>query len=650
MYLLMAPRGSTEKGFFYGHQILDGKIVVFKQYWWHLFRLMGWRDMTPPEWGGNSFKPAGLKKILHVHHCAIGDMLFLTPIFKALAEKYPGIIQTVITRKKGASILEGNPLISEVRIENENPTDDVLAQFDDIINYDGMLTVFPESELMNIYDVAAEWAGIELPDHQKKPEMYFLEEEQEAADALLGSWGFRTEDKYVVMQYDASSNVRNIPQVTVLDLAEKITYDGYKVILFGKGDLRKKVHWRCNSCGRRNFASMGSRINEIKVACTCGASSRVQRGQDRLHGLYFIDSEKVTIRIIALLIKKAAAFVGPDSCGLHLAGCFDTPSLGIFFSFDGDLRVRYYRNVRCMQVDVPCGPCFQHVKRCSRYHNAAGFSRCVEKLTSDSIYQEFASMMRGEYGKRVDPFVPPPARACPLCSSESRYYVCRKKNVCYYECLQCGAFYADREVEEPEQKMENNHDRYSLLIIERRNRNIGRFLHERFYIQGACALEVQCGAGHTLDELQRMGWETEGIDISRERTAECEKRYPSLAGRLSSAAFLDFHTDRCYTLVWMNKVFERFQNPRDVFSRASEILAEGGVFAIQATDGDEWRKDRLNPRWFGINASYAGEYSFIPDEASLRILGRQSDLEFLERETLHEPGFMLLCFRKGRDR
>lgn len=648
MYLLMAPRGSAEKGVFHGHQILDGKIVVFRQYWWHLFRLMGWRDITPPEWGGNSIKPAGLKRILHIHHCALGDMLFLTPVFRALKERYPGIVQTVITRKKGAIILEGNPWISEVRIEKENPTPPVLEQFDDIINYNGMLTVFPESELMNIFDVAAEWAGIELPDHRKKPEMYFSEEEQESADALLESWGFIPDDRYIVIQYDASSNVRNIPQATVLDLAEKISDDGYKVILFGQGDLRKKVHWRCSSCGRRNFASMGNRINEIKVACACGAGSRVQRGQDGLHGLYFIDSEKVTIRIIALLIRKAAAFIGPDSCGLHLAGCFDTPSLGIFFSFDGDLRVRYYRNVRCMQVDVPCGPCFQHGKRCSSSHNAAGFPRCVEKLTSDSIYQEFASMMRGERGKKVDPFIPPPARPCPLCASESRYYICRKKDVCYYECLKCGAFYRDREVEEPEQKVKNNHDRYSLLIIERRNRNIGRFLHERFYRQGAYVLEVQCGEGHTLDELQRRGWETEGIEISRDRTAECIKRYPSLAGRLTSAAFLDFHTERRYTLVWMNKVFERFQHPCDVFSRVFELLAEEGIFAIQVADGDDWRKNRLNPRWFGINASYAGEYSFIPDEASLRLLGGQFNLELLAGETQQEPGFMLLCFRKGR--
>ncbi|MGV8124139.1 MAG: glycosyltransferase family 9 protein [Candidatus Xenobiia bacterium LiM19] len=365
MYLLMAPRGTTEKGMFYGHQIVDGKIMVFTQYWWHLFRYMGWRDITPPGWGGSSIRPAGLNKVLHVHHSAIGDMLFTTPVFKAFAERYPGITQTVITSKKGATVLEGNPWIREIRIDRENPTDDVIAQFDDVISYDGMLTLFPESELMNVYDVAAEWAGIELADHRKKPEMYFLDHEQGIADALLASWGFSPGDRYVMIQYDASQNVRAIPHITVLDLAERIAGDGYKVVLFGQGDLGKKVQWKCKVCGKRNLARMGSRTNEIKAVCPCGASGRVQRGDDPTSGLYFIDSGTVTIRTIALLIKEAVAFIGPDSCGIHLAACFERPSLGIFFSFDGDLRMRYYRNARCMQIDVPCGPCFQHgMRRC----------------------------------------------------------------------------------------------------------------------------------------------------------------------------------------------------------------------------------------------------------------------------------------------
>lgn len=650
MYLLMAPRGTSEKGMFYGHQIVDGKIMVFKQYWWHLFRFLGWRDITPDGWGGNSIKPAGLRKVLHVHHCALGDMLFITPLFKAFAERYPGITQAVITSKKGASILEGNPWVSEIRISKELPADDVIAQFDDVINYDGMLTLFPESELMNVYDVAAEWAGIDLEDHRKKPEMYFLDHEQGIADALLASWGFSPDDKYVVIQFDASQNVRTIPHVTVLDLAERIAGDGYKVILFGQSDLGKKVQWRCKVCGRRNFARMGSRISEIKALCPCGASGSAQRRDDGIRNLYFIDSEKVTIRTIALLIKDAAAFVGPDSCGIHLAGCFEKPSLGIFYSIDGDLRMRYYRNARCMQIDVPCGPCFQHGKKRCIYQDANGFSRCVETLTSDSIYQEFTSMMRGERGRSATPFIPPPARSCPVCTSESRYYICRKKTVCYYECLQCGAFYADPEVDEPAHKVEDYHDRYLPRIIERRERSLGQMLHKRFFRPGARVLEVGCGTGHTLNELQRLGWETEGIDTSSERTAQCEKKYPLLAGRITCTTFTDFHRDMRYTLLWMNRAFERFHHPRDIFRRAFEILEEGGLFAMKVTDGDEWRKDRLRARWSGINASYAGEYSVIPDEASLRFLGDQFGFEFLGREAMHEPGFMFVAFKKGRGR
>jgi len=647
MYLLKAPSGTAENGVFHGHQIKDGKMVVFRQYWWHIFRWMGWRDITPPDWGGNNIKPAVVRKVLHINHCAIGDMLFITPLLRAFAERYPGVEQTVVTSRKGASILKGNPWVSEVRIEKEYPAEVVLEQFDDVIGYDGMIHLFLESELMNVYDIAAEWAGIELEEHQKKPEMYFLDNEQQTADALLAFWGFENEDRYVVMQYDASSRARAIPQVTVLELAERIAGDGYRVILFGQGDLGKKVQWICDACGKRNFAGMGSRTSEIRAVCSCGAGGRAQRGKDRHRGIYFIDSEKVTIRTIALLIRGAEAFIGPDSCGIHLAACFDRPSLGIFFSFDGDLRLRYYRNARCMQIDVPCGPCFTHGKVCSKHHDAAGISLCVKTLTSESIYQQFVSLMRGESKPCVVPFIPPPARACPVCASESRYYVCRKKTVCYYECLQCGAFYADRAVDEPALKVQKDHDWSIHAEIGRRKRNLGKLVHKLFYRPCISVLEVGCGSGHTLKELQRLGWYAEGIESSAVMAAECQQRYPSLAGRVKCAAFNDFRTDRRYDLLLMNKVFERFPNPCDIFRRAFEVLADGGVSALQVTDGDEWRKEKLKPHWPGITASYAGEYSVILNEESLKLLGRQSGFEYLGREEKHEPGFLFACFRKG---
>jgi len=653
MFLLMAPRGTDEKGALYGHRIVDGKMIVFRQFWWHHFRKMGWRDITPPEWGGSSARPAGLKKLLHIHHSAIGDMLFITPLFRAFAEKYPGISQTVITGRKGVSVLEGNPWISEIRLESDTRSDavveefaGVLSQFDDAINYNGMLTLFPESELMNVYDLAAEWAGVELTDSQKKPEIYFFEHEQQAADALLSSWGMGPGDRYVVMQYDASSNVRALPHGTTVDLAERLAADGLRVILFGQGDLGKKVAWRCPACGRRNFTTMSSRTSTITAICPCGKSSEMKRESDGTSGIHFIDSESVTIRTIALLIKSAEAFIGPDSCGIHLAACFDRPSLGIYFSFDGDLRMRYYRNARCIQVDTPCGPCFQHGKKRCRYRDDAGFSRCVESLNADSIYREFSAMMGGRRGESAVPFILSPARACPVCTSELRYYVCRKKTVCYYECLHCGAFYSDREADRPAWKIENSRERHLVRIAERRDLSTGQLLHRRFFREGSSVLEVGCGRGHTLSEMQRLGWEAHGVEPSPEEAEECRKKYPTLAERITCGEFTDLQTDRHHDLIWMNNVFERFHRPGDVFRKAFDLLSEGGVLAMQVTDGDGWRKDMLRARWRGVNTSYAGEYSVIPDEGSLKYLGEQFGFEYLGREEQNEPGMLFVSFRK----
>ena len=52
--------------------------------------------------------------ILLVRFSAIGDILLLTPLVRALRRKYPDARLTVVTRAGFAPLLERNPRISEV--------------------------------------------------------------------------------------------------------------------------------------------------------------------------------------------------------------------------------------------------------------------------------------------------------------------------------------------------------------------------------------------------------------------------------------------------------------------------------------------------------------------------------------------------------
>jgi SAM-dependent methyltransferase len=418
------------------------------------------------------------------------------------------------------------------------------------------------------------------------------------------------------------------------------------VILFGGGNLGKKVQWKCQSCGRTNYTRLPDRMEYLKVLCPCGRDRKVERAQGQAPWPCYLDSDRVTIRILALLIAKASAFIGPDSSGLHLAASFDRPSLGIFFSFDGDLRMRYYRNSRYMQIEVPCGPCFQYGRGPCWKHARDGSPLCVAHVTAGELYGEFTCLLKGQPPPVKAPFQPPEARPCPVCLSVKRKYLGRKGTVCYYECLTCSMIYRSNEVKEPSARVYPLSDISQLRQQERSQLVLAGLLHKRFFCPGAVALEVGCRAPHTLAELKKRGWDVHGLDLEGEAPFGLPGKFPGLEEVITRCTFESFKTDRKFTLIWMNQVFERFHEPLEVFRKVHSLLEDEGIFALHAYDGDQWRVLQFIPRWHGINTSYTGEHSVIPSERSLKLLAALTGFHYLGREPLHDPDCLFIKFQK----
>ncbi|MDQ7821194.1 MAG: methyltransferase domain-containing protein [Candidatus Eremiobacteraeota bacterium] len=645
MFLLKAPAGTVENGELYGHTVFNGKMIVWKQFWWHFLTMRGWKDITPPWWGRSHAKLGTVRKVLHIYHGTLYDMLFLTPVLRAYANQHPVVMQVVDTSKKGAGLLEANPWISKITVQKNKAGYRFVDEFDDVLKYDGIESVYRGSELNNIYDLMAGWAGIELDDHEKRPEIFLRLNESRSADELLLSWGFRKNEQYIVIEYDTTPKIRTFPPETLFDLAKRLAGEGHKVILFGYTGLGRRGAVKCGRCGRRSFIDLPEGISSAIVKCRCGMPCKGRRAESGFPGLFFIDNEKVGGRTVASIISRAEAFIGPDSWGLHVAAGFDRPSLGVFFSTDGDLSTRYYKKTRCMQIDAPCGPCFQHGVDICRKRNQEGYSLCADKVTADELYGEFIKVMEGDFQKGTTPFKPLASRDCPVCGGTGRRFISRKKWLCYYECLNCTVIYTDGEAEEPLYTL-GYFDKYHERINESGQRYVARILHRNFFKAGALALDVGCGTAHTLDELRRQGWGVEGIDPSRAAIEESEKRYPRLAGKLHRQPFEHFEADKEFTLVWMNKVFERFHEPREIFSQVHALLGEAGVFSLQSYDGDVWRKNNLSTHWDGVNTSYAGEHSIIPNERSLKQLAEDCGFEFIGREKQYDPDCLFASFRK----
>src|SRR5574343_162355 len=126
-----------DSGRLFDQKVYQGRVMFDKQFYWHLFWKLGWKNVTPEGWG-NPFqtKPKQMKKIMLIHHSGFGDFCFISPIIKQFAETYPGIEIHLETNEKGAVLAAGNPYLKSehISINKKELLPYCIHEFDDVIN------------------------------------------------------------------------------------------------------------------------------------------------------------------------------------------------------------------------------------------------------------------------------------------------------------------------------------------------------------------------------------------------------------------------------------------------------------------------------------------------------------------------------------
>jgi len=291
-------------------------------------------------------------RLLYKIYGGIGDLLWRTPLIRAIKEKFSN--SEIYVNSQGPHwklIFKNNPYI------------DGLVDVFDISEYDK----FIEDELcphvrchyafeLDAVDALSVWSGIEIKDRSY---VYIVEnEEEEWAKEFLR----RLKKPIIGFQLRASSNVRNWDFTEQYRLIRMLRNIG-TVILFDSQPS--------SLCMLDGVVSM------------CGGYN---------------------IREVAVIIKNLDCLVTPDTSALHFAGHFKVPTVAYFAGTDPKCRVKYYTTVKViMQKNKPnCWPCWFHGHKCPRLFNSNEIvPLCIRDIKAEHIFKEVLKCLKKEKEENI---------------------------------------------------------------------------------------------------------------------------------------------------------------------------------------------------------------------------------------------------------
>jgi ubiquinone/menaquinone biosynthesis C-methylase UbiE len=103
-------------------------------------------------------------------------------------------------------------------------------------------------------------------------------------------------------------------------------------------------------------------------------------------------------------------------------------------------------------------------------------------------------------------------------------------------------------------------------------------------------VDVGCGAGKAVAELQERGVQVTGVDSSQDMIAYASSRFPGSAFRCASAEALPF-AEHSVVGYRAERVYSHIANPAPAIVEAKRVLAPGGRLVLVDVENDLWAID-----------------------------------------------------------
>ncbi len=330
--------------------------------------------------------------VLVVRFSAIGDILLITPLLRAIRARYRGARIAVLTKEQYAPLLSHNPHVSEVLgIAPDEGIRAVAArirgvEYSHLLDLHGSLRSQALRRLAPgpwhsygkrwlertlLITTKRDFYGPQLPVAERyfeaanslvvtpdggPPDFFIGEEADGRATQLLADSKLGQDRPIVAMAPGAAHATKRWPSEYWVNLARRITPTGADVVLLG-GPADAQLAGRIAALAGKGVTSLAGRLG---------------------------------LQETGAVIRRAEVLLSGDTGVMHMATGVGTPVVALFGPTVRQFGFLPYRaGASIVELDLPCRPCSAHGSaRCPLAHH-----RCMQQMVPDLVYATLAKAL-----------------------------------------------------------------------------------------------------------------------------------------------------------------------------------------------------------------------------------------------------------------
>lgn len=109
-------------------------------------------------------------------------------------------------------------------------------------------------------------------------------------------------------------------------------------------------------------------------------------------------------------------------------------------------------------------------------------------------------------------------------------------------------------------------------------------------------LDIGCALGDFLEMAEKMDWQTQGLEISKEAVIFCKKKgLEVVQGTIETADF----TPNSFDLITCFETIEHVKEPEKTIKGIFRLLKKGGLVMLTTPNYDTWTRKLMKGFWFG---------------------------------------------------